>query len=366
MRSYSIAIFTISVLTSSLYAQMGDNEGELQPDLPSHIMNMESPVLSAEEAVSSFQLQEGFEIQLVASEPMIQDPVACVFAPDGSLWVIEMQSYMPDVDGNNEDMPISRVVRLVDVNSDGIMDESTVFLDKLVLPRAIALSHDGILLVAPPDLLYCRDTDGDGKCDDVKKVASGFSGLDSIEHAGNGMLYGLDNVFHNSQHEYSFKFDGESVKAIPVPSHGQWGIAHDDFGRNYYAPNSYPILVDEVPKHYAMKAGKKVRLDGIYRGIVNDKRVYPIRPTPGINRGYQKGRLDEEFKMKVFDAACGPLIYRDTVYGDDFESSVFVCETAGNLVSRYKIIENEDHNLQSSQLGRNPSLLRCISFDEGI
>ena len=58
MRSYSIAIFTISVLTSSLYAQMGDNEGELQPDLPSHIMNMESPVLSAEEAISSFQLQD--------------------------------------------------------------------------------------------------------------------------------------------------------------------------------------------------------------------------------------------------------------------------------------------------------------------
>ena len=133
MRSYSIAIFTISVLTSSLYAQMGDNEGELQPDLPSHIMNMESPVLSTEEAIRSFQLQEGFEIQLVASEPMIEDPVACVFAPDGSLWVIEMQSYMPDVDGNNEDLPISRVVRLVDVNSDGIMDESTVFLDKLVL-----------------------------------------------------------------------------------------------------------------------------------------------------------------------------------------------------------------------------------------
>ena len=109
-----------------------------------------------------------------------------------------------DVDGNNEDMPISRVVRLVDVNSDGIMDESTVFLDKLVLPRAIALSHEGILLIAPPDLLYCRDTDGDGKCDNVKKVASGFSGLDSIEHAGNGMLYGLDNVFHNFNYKRSF------------------------------------------------------------------------------------------------------------------------------------------------------------------
>ncbi|MCH2147187.1 MAG: HEAT repeat domain-containing protein [Phycisphaerales bacterium] len=335
------------MLTSSAYAQMGDNEGESQPDLPSHIINMESPVLSTQEAIRSFQLQDGFEIQLVASEPMIEDPVACTFAPDGSLWVIEMQSFMPDVDGNNEDMPISRVVRLVDVDGDGVMDESSVFLDNLVLPRAIAFAHDGVLLVAPPDLLYCKDTDGDGECDDIKKVASGFGGLDSIEHAGNGMLYGLDNVFHNSQHEFSFKFDGETATAIPVPNHGQWGITHDDYGRNYYTPNSYPILVDELPKHYTMQSGKKVGLHGIYRGIVSDKRVYPIRPTPGINRGYQQGRLDKDFKMKVFDAACGPLVYRDTVYGEDFESSVFVCDTVGNLVSRYNIIENEHHSLKA-------------------
>jgi len=335
------------VFASSLHAQMGDNEGEQQPDLPEHILNMESPVLSPEDALGSFQLQEGFEIQLVASEPMIEDPVACTFAPDGSLWVIEMQSFMPDVDGNNEDMPVSRVVRLVDVDGDGVMDESKVFLDNLVLPRAIALSHEGILLVAPPELLYCRDIDGDGVCDDIQKVATGFGGLDSIEHAGNGMLYGVDNVFHNSQHGSSFKFDGETATVIPVPSHGQWGITHDDFGRNYYTPNSYPILVDEVPKHYAMQGGKKVGLHGIYRGIVRDKRVYPIRPTPGINRGYQQGRLDEDFKMKAFDAACGPLVYRDTVYGDDVESSVFVCDSAGNLVSRYNIIENEHHNLEA-------------------
>ena len=178
-------------------------------------------------------------------------------------------------------------------------------------------------------------------CDDVQILTAGFGGLDSIEHAGNGMLYGLDNTFQNSQHGYSFKFNGEELTAIPVPAHGQWGIAHDDYGRNYYSPNSYPILVDELPKQYATNGGKKVSLHGLYKGIVNDKRVYPVRPTPGINRGYQKGRLDDNYKMEVFDAACGPLVYRDIVYGKDFENCVFVCETVGNLVSRYNIEENK-------------------------
>ena len=148
--SNALPLFCLCLITSSVFAQMGDNEGEAQPDLPDHILNLPSPVLSPQEALASFVVADGFKVQLVASEPMIEDPVAATFAPDGSLWVIEMRSFMPDVDGNREDEPISRVVHLRDTNGDGVMDESTVFLDKLVLPRAIAPSHNGILLVAPP------------------------------------------------------------------------------------------------------------------------------------------------------------------------------------------------------------------------
>ena len=276
---------------------MGDHEGEVQHDLPAHIMNMESPVLSPEQAMESFVLQDGFRIELVASEPMIEDPVAAAFAPDGSLWVIEMQSFMPDVDGNNELQPISRVVHLTDTNGDGAMDESIVFLDNLVLPRAIAITHDGILLVEPPNLLYCRDLDGDGVCDEKRVLTDGFGGLDSIEHAGNGLIFGLDNTFHNSQHPYSFRFDGEAITSIPVPAHGQWGTTQDDYGRQYYTPNSYPVLIDDLPKKYARKNGKSRNIDGLYSWISPDKRVWPVHATPGVNRGYQEGRLTDEYRL---------------------------------------------------------------------
>jgi len=332
---------------STTFAQMGDNEGEIQLDLPPHVMNMASPVLSPAQALESFVVQDGFHVELVASEPMIQDPVSAIFDPDGSIWVVEMQSFMPDVDGNNELQPISRIMHLMDTNSDGIMDESMVFMDGLILPRGIALTHDGLLLIAPPNLLYCRDTNDDGACDDVQTLAGGFGGLDSVEHAGNGLIYGLDNTFHNSQHGFSFKFDGESLTSIPVPAHGQWGTTQDDYGRQYYSPNSYPVLIDDLPKHYAMQRGQTRRIDGVYRGITTDKRVWPVHPTPGVNRGYQEGRLDKEYKLTKFDAACGPAVYRDTLYGEEFEGDLFVCETVGNLVSRFNIEDNGNGSLQA-------------------
>jgi mono/diheme cytochrome c family protein/glucose/arabinose dehydrogenase len=352
MRLYSknsktLFIVFLSTFQVVCFAQMGDNEGELQDDLPSHIMHMESPVLSPSQALESFVVQDGFYVELVASEPMIQDPVSAVFAPDGSLWVVEMQSFMPDVDGNNELEPISRIVHLTDTNSDGIMDESSVFMDGLVLPRSMALTHEGILLIAPPNLLYCRDIDGDGKCDDVQTLTGGLSGLDSVEHAGNGLMYGLDNLFHNSQHEYSFTFDGETLTSILVPPHGQWGTTQDDYGRQYYTPNSYPVLIDDLPKQYARQRGQSRTIDGLYRGITADKRVWPVHPTPGINRGYQEGRLDDNYKLTKFDAACGPAVYRDTLYGEDFDGDVFVCETVGNLVSRFHIEDNGNGSLRA-------------------
>ena len=74
------------------------------------------------------------------------------------------------------------------------------------------------------------------------------------------------------------------------------------------------MLIDDLPKHYAKKKGKSRTVDGLYRGIATDKRVWPVHATPGVNRGYQEGRLTDEYKLTKFDSACGPVVYRDTLY----------------------------------------------------
>ncbi len=97
-----------------------------------------APVLSPAQALADFRIAPGFEIELVAAEPLIGDPVAMSWDEYGRLYVVEMRSYMPDAYGTGRFDPVGRVVRLTDTNGDGQMDSSEVFLDKLANPRAVA------------------------------------------------------------------------------------------------------------------------------------------------------------------------------------------------------------------------------------
>jgi len=96
--------------------------------------------LTPTEALASFSLPPGYRVELVASEPLVQDPVAIDWDPDGRLWVVEMPGYMRDIAGGGEHDPIGRVVVLQDRDGDGKMDTRTVFADHLVLPRAVKVS----------------------------------------------------------------------------------------------------------------------------------------------------------------------------------------------------------------------------------
>src|SRR3954464_8447870 len=117
--------------------------------------------LSAEEAISTMNLPPGFKMEVVAEEPMVEHPVAMSFDADGRMWVAQMPSYMPDMEGTGENAPTGRISILEDTDGDGRADKSTVFLDNLVLPRAIAAVRGGALVGAPPKLFFFRDTDGD-------------------------------------------------------------------------------------------------------------------------------------------------------------------------------------------------------------
>src|SRR5690606_40600159 len=79
--------------------------------------------------------------------------------------------------------------------------------------------------------------------------------------------------------------------------------------------------------------------------IVNDNRVYPIRPTPGVNRGYQDGVLDERLRLRNFTAAGGPVIYRGQLFGAEYNQNAFVAEPAGNLIKRNILDRSEERRV---------------------
>ncbi|HEX8357831.1 MAG TPA: dehydrogenase, partial [Segetibacter sp.] len=87
--------------------------------------DLKSPVLSATEAINKMHLEDGFEVKLVAAEPLVTAPVALNFDDKGRIWVVEMEDYMPDTLGTGEEEPLGKVVILSDRNGDGIMDERT-------------------------------------------------------------------------------------------------------------------------------------------------------------------------------------------------------------------------------------------------
>lgn len=355
MRLLTFVAFLLFTSLSAL-AQNGDRAGETQRELPPEWELKARNALSPKEALAEFVLPQGYEIQLVAAEPLVQAPIQIAFDADGSLWVLEMRGYMPDADGTDEQSGAGRVSHLYDTNNDGVMDRSVVFLENLVLPRAIAPTHDGLLIVEPPNVLYARDTSGDGVADEISIVVSGFAGLKSPEHAGNGLRYGIDNVFETSQHTKSFWFDGENITSRRVGAHGQWGITRDDYGRLFYSPNSDPLIGDRYPKHYAARNPETRGLDGVPERYAHDKRTWPVHMTPGVNRGYNASTLRKDGTLAKFTAACGPEIFRGEALGLDAYGDAFVCETVGNLVKQYDLAPSGE-SIKATQVFENREFL---------
>lgn len=119
----------------------------------------------------SFQLKRGFRIELVASEPMVTAPVAMAFDENGRLFVVEMRDYSQR---GGAAVHLGRVRMLEGLNEEGVFQNSTIYADNLTHPSAVACYAGGIFVVAAPDLLYFKDTKGDGVADARQVVMSGL------------------------------------------------------------------------------------------------------------------------------------------------------------------------------------------------
>lgn len=359
--------------TSAVFAQIGDRldkPGDKQESLVPKDKIPAAPALSPADALKTFKVAPGFRIELVASEPLIGDPVAMTFGPDGRLWVVEMRGYMHDVDGNGEDLKVGRLVVLTDTDGDGRMDKSTVFADGLVMPRAVMLVNGGVLVGAPPELLFFRDTDGDGKADQRTVVATDF-GLAVIpsrpevsnpERAPNGLLWGRDNFIYGAAYETRYRLQPDG-KFSPSSTffRGQYGLSQDDRGHLYSNSNSDQLRADVVPANYLSRNSAFLSARGTYVKVADSQAVWPIRVNPGVNRGYQSAIIKPNGKLGAFTAACSPLIYRGDAFGPEFYGNAFVAEPAANLVKR-NIVTEKNGTLASTQA--YPDIEFVASTDE--
>jgi mono/diheme cytochrome c family protein/glucose/arabinose dehydrogenase len=296
------------------------------------------PLLSPEQEAATFKLPKGLKVEVVAAEPMVEHPVAMSFDGDGRIWVAQMRSYMPNVDGVGENTPDGRVSILEDTDGDGRMDKSTVFLDGLVLPRAVQCVGDGALIGAPPNLWFVRDKNKDGKADDKVLIATDYGDRVNPEHQPNGLVYGIDNWFHNADYNKRFKLDrGRWISDI-VPSPGQYGITQDDVGRHFFNSNSDYLRGNYIAPQYATR-NPHHSAAGVNVQVAADQECWPAHQT-AINRGYRAGFL-RDGRLRAFTGACSPCIYRGDLLPREYYGNAFVCEVTANLIRRAVLTETD-------------------------
>jgi mono/diheme cytochrome c family protein/glucose/arabinose dehydrogenase len=311
-------------------------------------MPPESPPLPAEEALKSFFMPPGYRVELVASEPTVQEPVAMDWDTSGRLWVVEMPGFMADLTGSNEHEPIGRVVVLEDTNADGRMDKRTVFTDRLVLARSIKVLDRGVLIAEPPNVWLMSDENGDLKADRRTLVTDRYGRREADpQNNANGFHWALDNRLYTAgQADIHLQLEGGRFETTRTLQRGEWGVTEDDAGRIYRNTNESAVHVDVVPTHYYARNPNLVRTRGSYERLATGNEdlniVWPVRPNPGTNRAYQTGIDRPDGTLLKFTSVCAPTVYRGDRLPAELYGNVFVAEPAANLVARLVLEDSSE------------------------
>jgi len=294
-------------------------------------------------ALHALHPRPGLRVECVASEPLVQDPIAFDWGADGSLWVVEMGDYPL---GDPDDAAGGgRVKVLRDEDGDGRHDKATVFLSGLSFPTGVMPWRDGVLISCAPDILYAEDRDGDGRADHQTVLFTGF-GTGNQQHRVNGFRWGLDNLVHGANGDSGGRITSALTGSVTDisgrdfrmnPDTGffdaqtgqtQFGRSRDDWGNWFGGNNSNPFWHFVLPDHY-IRRNPHVAV-GSSRVAVPEQagkaRVFPTSPVPP--------RFNTPGDASRFTSACSFEVYRDDLLGPTWRGDLLVCEPSHGLVHR--------------------------------
>ncbi len=305
--------------------------------------------------LDSFQLHPDFEITLVAKEPLVFDPVDMEFDEQGRAFVIEMPGY-PFMEEK------SRVILLEDKNHDGVYDARHVFCENLNFADALLPYRGGLLVAAPPDLIFIKDTDGDHKADVREVWLTGFA-VENPQHNFNGFTYGLDNWIYGANGGNSGKvyWPGDSLNRIAMrdddfrmnfdlkkferigQSAGGFGFAFDEWGRVFGTHNLEHISQLVIPARY---------LSDLPSSLYNTRMVISDHEENGLARifpiGPQETRVNHPEQSGYFSGACGITFYGGNSLPSGFNGNMFVADVVLNLVHQ-DVLSPEGGRMKASR-----------------
>ncbi|HKB41809.1 MAG TPA: PVC-type heme-binding CxxCH protein, partial [Gemmataceae bacterium] len=313
------------------------------------LKDVEPEAKSPEASLRALKPRPGFVAELVAAEPLVQDPISFAWGPDGKLWVVEMGDYPLGVDGKGKSG--GRIKFLESTKGDGKYDKATIFLDKIGFPTSVVPWRKGVIVTCAPEIFYAEDTDGDGKADKKVVLYSGFV-EGNQQHRVNTLAWGLDNWIYvangdsggrikSAKTGKTVNISGRDLRIRPddgdleaVTGQTQYGRSRDDWGNWFGGNNSNPMW------HYALDDHYLRRNPYVFPPAVR----VPVSIAPGVAPVYPISRTLPRFNdphtANHFTSACSPIVYRDELFGGPVAyasgSSVdtFVSEPVHNLVHR--------------------------------
>jgi putative membrane-bound dehydrogenase-like protein len=283
--------------------------------------------LSPAEALKTFRAPPGFRVELVAAEPDVVSPVAMAFDEDGRLYVAEMRDYPLGT-------PSGTIRLLEDSRGDGRYDKSTMFAENVAFPSGLLCWKGGVFVTCAYEVLYLKDTDGDGKADERRTLFAGF-GRQNAQHVVNGLQFGLDNWIYGSNglsggkiggvtlNHSDFRYKPGTDEFEPVSGNSQFGNTFDDWGRRFIVRHDSHIVHPVLPQG-ALRRQPHVSIPAVEEAISdhgNIPRLHPISPR------------DTVFTTDT-DSSCAVTIYRGGAFPPEYAGNAFVCEPVMNLVHR--------------------------------
>jgi len=306
------AIRLARIITLGLLPAFAPTLCHAQEFIPRKQTKPPGPPLSPEEALSRMVVPEGFHVELVASEPELQNPVAMAFDDAGRIWVTESFEYPRHEPGPGRD----RIKVLTDTDGDGKVDQVKVFAQGLNIPSGIAVGHGGVWVANAPDILFLEDTNGDDVADKSTVVATGFGRFDTHELPNaltwgpDGYLYGLNGVFNPSvieqngrKHQFTcamFRIHPKT-KSFEVFCEGTsnpWGIAFDSLGSSFVSACVIDHLWHLTESAYYLRQGGP----------------YPPHTWWAESIVKHKHQMAAYCGIEYFDSDAYPKAYRDKLY----------------------------------------------------
>ena len=336
-----------------------------QPDAFEPDYSLELPRIAATapaDALRTFEVAPGFQLQQTAAEPLVTDPVAMSYDEDGRLFVVEMRDYSEQ---DKEHLGVVRVLQ--DTNDDGVFDDSREFAKGLSWPTAIIAANGGVFVAAAPDVFFIRDTNGDLQADEQTLVFTGFA-RSNVQGLINSFHWGPDNRIYGSASTVGgtvtcpvhperaglecrgrdFSFDPRTLELRAETGGGQHGMSFDDWGHRFVSANSDHAQQIVYADHYLSRSPVasaappriSIAVDG---GQAPVFRISPVEPWRIVRTrlrasGLSKGLVEGGGRPAgYFTGATGITIYRGDAWPAELKGVAIIGDVGSNIVHRKRL-----------------------------